>query len=252
MNDPAVLFYTSDFLTGVIDMTMEERGQYITLLCYQHQKGHIKEETIRLLVGSCSVNVLKHFNKDENGNYYNERMDLEKEKRHVFTESRRENGKKGGRPKKQDDKPSGKPKENLVDNHKDNHMGNDNDNDNINSNIEDIINNNIDIYNYIEQNFGRTLSPIELEQISEWEDNDLTRYAVKQAVLNGVYSFKYVDKILNSYKNNNIKTVQQAQEADRKFNERKEEQNKYKGLSFKEQQHLREQEMMDKFVRGEI
>ena len=101
MSDPAVLFYTSDFLTGVIDMTMEERGEYITLLCYQHQKGHIKEETIWLLVGSASVNVLKHFIKDENGLFFNKRMDEEKEKRHNYTESRRENGKKGGRPKKE-------------------------------------------------------------------------------------------------------------------------------------------------------
>ena len=58
MNDPAVLFYTSDFLTGVMDMTMEERGQYITLLCYQHQKGHIHEKTIKIVVGSCSDSVV--------------------------------------------------------------------------------------------------------------------------------------------------------------------------------------------------
>lgn len=103
MNDPAVLFYTSDFLTGVMDMTMEERGQYITLLCYQHQKGHIKEETIRLLVGNVSVNVLNHFKIDNEGKYYNNRMDIEKEKRHLFTESRRNNGKKGGRPKKNEE-----------------------------------------------------------------------------------------------------------------------------------------------------
>ena len=81
MSNPAVLFYTSDFLTGVLDLTMEERGQYITLLCVQHQKGHLKEETIRLLVGSVSVNVLNKFIKDENGFYYNPRMELEKEKR---------------------------------------------------------------------------------------------------------------------------------------------------------------------------
>lgn len=134
MNDPAVLFYTSDFLTGVMDMTMEERGQYITLLCYQHQKGHIKEETIRLLVGYVSVNVLKHFEVDENGEYFNKRMDIEKEKRHVFTESRRANGLKGGRPKIEKEKPSGKPKKNLVVNHMANHMGNENENDNININ----------------------------------------------------------------------------------------------------------------------
>ena len=60
-------------------MTMEERGQYITLICYQHQKGHISLETIRLLVGNVSVKVLNHFKIDENGLYYNERMDKEKE-----------------------------------------------------------------------------------------------------------------------------------------------------------------------------
>lgn len=135
MNDPAVLFYTSDFLTGVIDMTMEERGQYITLLCYQHQKGHIPIETIRLLVGySVSDKVMQHFKIDKDGNYYNSRMDIEKEKRAVFTESRRINGQKGGRPKKEKNKPLGKPKKNLVDNHMGNHMGNENDNENININ----------------------------------------------------------------------------------------------------------------------
>ncbi len=135
MNDPAVLFYTSDFLTGVIDMTMEERGQYITLLCYQHQKGHISIETIRLLVGySVSDKVMQHFKIDKDGNYYNSRMDIEKEKRAVFTESRRINGLKGGRPKKEKNKPLGKPTKNLVDNHMGNHMGNENDNENININ----------------------------------------------------------------------------------------------------------------------
>ena len=46
MKDPAFVFYTGDFLTGVIDMTMEERGQYITLLCLQHQKGHFSKKTL--------------------------------------------------------------------------------------------------------------------------------------------------------------------------------------------------------------
>jgi uncharacterized protein YdaU (DUF1376 family) len=135
MNDPAVLLYTSDFLTGVMDMTMEERGQYITLLCYQHQKGHFKEETIRLLVGLANNAVMEHFILDEQGLFYNKRMDIEKEKRHKFVESRRENAKKGGRPNSNNNKPSGKPKINLVDKHKHNLMGNEDINDNIDSNI---------------------------------------------------------------------------------------------------------------------
>lgn len=233
MNDPAVLLYTSDFLTGVMDMTMEERGQYITLLCYQHQRGHIKEETIRLLVGNVSVNVLNHFIKDENGLYYNKRMDLEKEKRHIFVESRRENGKKGGRPTKA----SGKPKKNLEVIHMDNHMGNEDEDEN------DNINNN-NIYTFIEQNFGRTLSPIEYEQIGLWEDNELTRYAIKQSVLNGVYNLKYIDKILLSYKNNSIVTVQQAQEEQERFKKGKKTPNWYgKEIKFEQATDEEQQEI---------
>ena len=132
MNDPAVLFYTSDFLTGVLDLTMEERGQYITLLCYQHQKGHFKEETIRLLVGNVSVNVLNKFEKDENGLLFNKRMDVEKDKRNSFVSSRKENGKKGGRPKKPLGKPLGKPSAKPLGKAKQNLPENDNDNDNEN------------------------------------------------------------------------------------------------------------------------
>ena len=71
MKDPAFLFYSSDFLNGVVDLTMEERGQYITLLCLNHQKGELTEKTIRLSVGSVSVDVLAKFKQDENGLLYN-------------------------------------------------------------------------------------------------------------------------------------------------------------------------------------
>ena len=98
--DPAFLFYPQDFLIGCADLTMEERGQYITLLSLQHQKGTISEKTIRLTVGSASVYVLSKFKKDENGEYYNERLRNEVEKRSKFVGSRRENGKLGGRPRK--------------------------------------------------------------------------------------------------------------------------------------------------------
>jgi hypothetical protein len=107
--DPAILFYTGDFLNGCTDLTFEERGQYITLLCLQHQKGHLSEKTIRLSVGSVSVDVLKKLSKDETGNYFNERMELEMQKRSHFLDSRYFNGKKGGRPVKANNKPNSKP-----------------------------------------------------------------------------------------------------------------------------------------------
>lgn len=117
MKDPAFLFYSSDFLNGVTDLTMEERGQFITMLCLQHQKGVLTEKTIRLSLGSVSVDVLSKFEKDSDGNLYNERLRNEIEKRMIFTESRRQNGSKGGRPKKIEKPnglPYGLPKGNLM------------------------------------------------------------------------------------------------------------------------------------------
>ena len=107
MKDPAYLFYSSDFLTGCASLTMEERGQYITLLCLEHQLGRLSEKTIRLSVGSVSVDVLAKFKQDENGLLYNERLEIEIEKRSNFVDTRRNNGLKGGRPKVENNKPIG-------------------------------------------------------------------------------------------------------------------------------------------------
>ena len=58
--------------------------------------------------------------------------------------------------------------------------------------------------------------------IKEWNDNELTRYAIKQAVLNGKYNVKYINTILVNYRNNSITTVQQAQEEEKVFKSKKE------------------------------
>lgn len=62
---------------------------------------------------------------------------------------------------------------------------------------------NSDIYSIIEKNFGRVLSPIEYETIKKWLDNGIKeetiKSAVKEAVLNGVFNIRYVDKIIYSW-----------------------------------------------------
>lgn len=87
--DPAILFYTGDFLNGCADLTLEERGQYITLLCLQHQKGHLSEKMIRLAVGETSPDVMKKFKVDKDGSFYNDRMDIEIAKRMEHSEKQR-------------------------------------------------------------------------------------------------------------------------------------------------------------------
>jgi hypothetical protein len=163
--DPAVLFYTSDFMIGVVGLTMQERGQYISLLCTQHQQGHLSEKTICLLLGIVSVSeipdVMEKFKVDESGKYYNERMELEAEKRHNFVESRKENAKLGGRPKKNESKHIN----NHTKNHMDTHMGNVNEDkdDSIldSSNMElrvDRVESNIPNDSYLEQGEQNTTS----------------------------------------------------------------------------------------------
>jgi hypothetical protein len=79
--DPAFLFYSSDFLSGVSDLTMEERGQYITLLCLQHQKGHLSKKVISLCVGNATADVLQKFSIDKDGLFFSPRLDIEIDKR---------------------------------------------------------------------------------------------------------------------------------------------------------------------------
>ena len=63
--DPAVLFYTSDFLSGCALMDMRERGQYITLLCLQRERGHMTMQEIIRAVKKPSDEVMSKFQKDE-------------------------------------------------------------------------------------------------------------------------------------------------------------------------------------------
>lgn len=94
----------------------------------------------------------------------------------------------------------------------------------INNNCIQIVNQNKQdtIFDFLKRNFGRTLNDIEIEMIREWKDNELTRYAIKQAVLNGKYNIKYINAILINYTINSITTVQQAQEEEKAFKSKKE------------------------------
>lgn len=88
---PAFLFYSSDFLTGVRLMNYEEVGKYITLLCLQHQHGHLTEEDMQNICGGYIPHIYAKFNKDSDGKYFNNRLEKEAIKRANYTESRRAN-----------------------------------------------------------------------------------------------------------------------------------------------------------------
>ena len=71
----------------------------------------------------------------------------------------------------------------------------------LNESETEIVNkDNSNIYDVIEKEFGRCLSPIEYETIKGWLDSniseDLIKEALKEAILNGVNNLKYIDRIL--------------------------------------------------------
>ena len=67
----------------------------------------------------------------------------------------------------------------------------------------------------IEKSFGRTLSPIEVDFIMNWNkkgySNKIILSAIKETILNGANNLKYADKILFEWNKKGIKTVEDVE-----------------------------------------
>lgn len=94
MKDPAFLFYSDNFLSGTMFFTDEQIGKYIRLLCAQHLTGHLEEKHMIFICKGHDEDIFKKFIKDDNGKYYNERLEIEINKRIKYSASR-SNNKKG-------------------------------------------------------------------------------------------------------------------------------------------------------------
>ena len=91
--DPAFLFYSSDFLTGTMFMSDTQIGKYIKILCTQHQKGHLSEKDMLKICKRYDKDIFEKFVKDEDGKYYNIRLEKEITKRREYSKSRSDNRK---------------------------------------------------------------------------------------------------------------------------------------------------------------
>ena len=83
------------------------------------------------------------------------------------------------------------------------------------------------IFEVVEKEFGRTLSPMEYEIIKAWLDNDMSedliKEAIKEATFNGVSNLRYIDKILYEWGKQGIKTVKDVEDNRHKRAQRREE-----------------------------
>ena len=71
------------------------------------------------------------------------------------------------------------------------------------------------IYTFIETNFNRTLSSIEIDKISSWlleYKEDIIKYAIEIAVMNQKKIFSYVEGILKNWKGKGLDTIDKIKE----------------------------------------
>ncbi|SER43253.1 DnaD domain-containing protein [Salipaludibacillus aurantiacus] len=71
------------------------------------------------------------------------------------------------------------------------------------------------LFQRFEQEFARPLSPMEMEMVSMWLDEDrhqpyMIEAALRESVVSSRLNFRYIDRILFDWKKNGVKTVEQA------------------------------------------
>ena len=95
------------------------------------------------------------------------------------------------------------------------------------SNSNDTDNDSKTIFELIEREFGRVLSPMEYEIIKAWTENnisnELIEEAVKEAIFNGVTNLRYIDKILYEWQKKGIKNKHDVEENRQRFKKEKPE-----------------------------
>lgn len=83
------------------------------------------------------------------------------------------------------------------------------------------------IYDHFEQEFSRTLSPIEYELITGWLEagfsEEIILLALKEAVYNGATNLRYVDKVLYEWKKKGIHNKEAYEKDKEKFQQSKKE-----------------------------
>ncbi|MCG3776913.1 MAG: hypothetical protein JW395_3785 [Nitrospira sp.] len=117
MNPPAFQLYADDFLSGTSEMTAEEVGAYIRLLCHQWTKGGLPQDDDRLSrmaglmglpMGSPSLRyVVAKFDLCDDGQLRNRRLEAVREDLNKYRQKQVESGKRGAEARWKDGNPIG-------------------------------------------------------------------------------------------------------------------------------------------------
>lgn len=81
------------------------------------------------------------------------------------------------------------------------------------------------IFNIFENELGKLLSPMQIEKIKEWvttyKNEELIVAALREAVMNGVSHFNYIDAILNEWNKKGYKTREDTLKDKSNYKEKK-------------------------------
>lgn len=96
-----------------------------------------------------------------------------------------------------------------------------------------------DVFSFVETEFSRALSPVEMERIEQWlvTDNlpvDVIKLAVSEAVLANALNIKYIDRILYTWQKQGVKTLEQAKSYMQLYRQSKDEANEPVAVDAKE------------------
>ena len=96
-----------------------------------------------------------------------------------------------------------------------------------------------DIFKTFEMELGRTMSPLELELINGWLESgtsdEMILGALREAIYNGVYNFRYIDKIIFEWNKKGFKSMS---DVDKHMKNRRESKVKNKEILDKEEKIL--------------
>lgn len=88
-------------------------------------------------------------------------------------------------------------------------------------------NSRVEAFNQLEAEFGRPLSSMELQIVNDWLDKDnysaiMIKLALRQAVMNSALNLQYMDRILQSWDRQGLRTERDINEHEKRFEQRKE------------------------------
>lgn len=94
--DPAFLFYPGDWLSGTLTFNRSHKGAYMDLLMAQHSTGHMSLEDIKTVLGPdfdemWELKLKKKFKQDDNGLFFNQKLEEVINERSEYKTGRLEN-----------------------------------------------------------------------------------------------------------------------------------------------------------------